>query len=79
MTNRELAILREFVQDGARLPISEAKALLDEVERLQARLREVAQILICEFGAEGPMQAEDVARKAVFAHRQLRRRFENVP
>jgi hypothetical protein len=36
-----------------------------EVARLRARLRETAQILIAEIGADGPMNAEDAARKAV--------------
>jgi hypothetical protein len=36
-----------------------------EVARLRERLREVTEILIAEVGAEGPMDAEDAARKAV--------------
>lgn len=37
----------------------------DERIALKARLRETAQILIAKVGADGPMNAEDAARKAV--------------
>lgn len=37
----------------------------NEVDRLRARLRSTAQILIEAVGAGGPMDAEDAARKAV--------------
>jgi hypothetical protein len=40
-------------------------AVENEADRLRARLRDVAQILIAEVGADGPMDAEDAAHKAV--------------
>ena len=36
-----------------------------EIAQLKDRLRATAQILICEVGADGPMDAEEAARKAV--------------
>lgn len=41
-------------------------------DRLAVRLRETAQILISEFGADGPMDAEDAARRAVAEAGRLR-------
>lgn len=43
-----------------------------EVAQLRARLRETAQILIAEVGADGPMNAEEAARKAVERMTSLR-------
>jgi hypothetical protein len=43
-----------------------------ENAHLRERLREVAQVLIAEVGAEGPMDAEDAARKAVARMERLR-------
>lgn len=37
----------------------------NETDRLRSRLRETAQILIAEVGADGSMDAEEAARKAV--------------
>lgn len=45
---------------GARAAVAE-----NEVDHLRSRLRETAQILIEAVGADGPMDAEDAARKAV--------------
>lgn len=42
-----------------------AAAAENEADRLRARLREVAQILIEHTGESGPMDAEDAARKVV--------------
>jgi hypothetical protein len=45
-----------------------------EANRLEARLRHVAQILIAEIGANGPTNAEEAAFRAVEiirAHRAL--------
>lgn len=50
-------------------------ALLAEVGRLKGRLRKTAQILIEEVGADGPMNAEDAAARAV---RVLGEREEEV-
>ncbi len=36
-----------------------------EIAELEARLRDTAEILIAEVGADGPMSAEDAARRAV--------------
>jgi len=51
--------------DGYRELGARAAAAENEADRLRARLREVAQVLIAEVGADGPMDAEDAARKAV--------------
>jgi len=45
---------------------------------LEERLRTVAQILISEIGADGPMDAEDAASKAVQTVRSLRDRKEGL-
>jgi len=50
-----------------------------EVNRLEARLRRVAQILIAEIGADGPTNAEEAAMRAVEiirAHRALKKEVE---
>jgi len=44
---------------------TELRAREQEVEHLKSRLRNTAQILIEEIGADGPMDAEDAALKAV--------------
>ena len=44
---------------------AEAEEKNDTVDRLRSRLRVVAQILIPEVGADGPMDAEDAALTAV--------------
>jgi len=51
---------------------AKAAASENEADRLRERLREVAQILIAEVGAEGPTDAEDAARKAVARMERLR-------
>ena len=58
--------------DGYRELGARAAAAENEADRLRERLREVAQILIAEVGAEGPMDAEDAARKAVARMERLR-------
>jgi hypothetical protein len=55
--NQHLEGYREL---GARAASAE-----NEADRLRARLRETAQVLIAEVGADGPMDAEEAARKAV--------------
>lgn len=42
-----------------------AEAVTHELRRERNRMRHVAQILIAEVGADGPMSAEDAAAKAV--------------
>lgn len=49
-----------------------AISLQVEARLLRARLRDVAQILVAEVGAEGPASVEDVARRAVAEIRRLR-------
>lgn len=44
---------------------SKLRAAEAEVERLKGRLRTTAQILIAKVGADGPMDAEDAAARAV--------------
>jgi len=39
--------------------------VVERVDQLRARLRETAEILIAEIGADGPKNAEDMAREAV--------------
>ena len=51
--------------DGYRELGARAASAENEVDRLRARLRSTAQILIEAVGADGPMDAEDAARKAV--------------
>ena len=51
--------------DGYRELGARAAAAENEADRLRARLRETAQVLIAEVGANGPMDAEEAARKAV--------------
>lgn len=51
--------------DGYRKLGARAASADNEVDRLRARLRSTAQILIEAVGADGPMDAEDAARKAV--------------
>jgi hypothetical protein len=43
-----------------------------ELNELRERLRETAQILIAEVGADGPTNAEDAARMAVARMERLR-------
>ena len=50
--------------DGYRELGARAAAAENEADRLRARLRETAQILIEAVGADGPRDAEDAARKA---------------
>jgi hypothetical protein len=50
---------------------AKAAAAESEAARLRARLRTTTQILIEEIGADGPMSAEDAARKAVARMRRL--------
>jgi len=52
--------------------VTAIESLRAERNALRERLREVAQILIAEVGAEGPMDAEDAARKAVARMERLR-------
>lgn len=47
-------------------------AVARERDQLKARLRSVAQLLIAEFGAGGPMDAEQAAQKAVEQVAQLK-------
>lgn len=58
--------------DGYRELGARAANAESEADRLRARLRETAQVLIEEIGADGPMDAEDAARKAVERMRKLR-------
>jgi len=51
-------------------------ALIAEVERLRARLRGTAQLLIAEVGACGPMDAEEAAKRAVAEVVRLREENE---
>lgn len=51
--------------DGYQELGARAASAENEADRLRARLRETAKILITEVGADGPMDAEDVARRAV--------------
>lgn len=50
--------------DGYRELGARAAAAENEADRLRARLRETAQILIEAVGADGPMDSEEAARKA---------------
>jgi len=59
--------------DALRVSLAAEKSRAEnEADRLRARLRETAQILIEEVGADGPMDAEDAARKAVGRMNRLR-------
>lgn len=58
--------------DGYRELGAKAASAENEAEGLRARLRETAQILIAEVGANGPMDAEDAARRAVERMNALR-------
>ena len=59
--------------DGYRELGARAAAAENEADRLRERLRNVTQILIAEVGADGPMDAEDAAHKAVARMDNLRR------
>lgn len=69
--NEKLDGYREL---GARAAAAENEAdgLRAEAHLLRERLRETAQILVAEVGADGPMNAEDAARKAVEQLQALR-------
>jgi hypothetical protein len=47
--------------------VADANAMALQMGRLRARLRDTAQILLAEVGADGPCDAEDAARRAVAA------------
>jgi regulator of replication initiation timing len=78
-------MIRDYLRENGRL-VAEVERLragvdgcVTAIENLRAernalreRLRETAQILIAEVGAEGPMDAEDAAREAVARMERLR-------
>lgn len=53
-------------------------SLEDTDDKLKERLRLTAQILVAEVGADGPMNAEDVALKAVELIKSLRDEIKTV-
>jgi hypothetical protein len=62
---RELLAMHETAE---RIIAAQPEALAvfgAKMARLENRLRDTAQILISEVGADGPMDTEDAARKAV--------------
>lgn len=67
---RENAEKRQHYElDGC---VTAIESLRAERNILRERLREVAQVLVAEIGADGPMDAEDAARKAVGRMERLR-------
>jgi len=54
------------------------RGLRAEVERLEARLRDTAQILVGAVGAYGPCDAEDAARRAVVEVERLRDALKEI-
>jgi hypothetical protein len=61
--------------NGAMRDFDNAKA---EIARLSERLRSTAQILVCKVGADGPMDAEEAARRAVAELARLREENEEL-
>lgn len=81
----ELARLRKELRDVRDRAEAESFALRTmlsqrtaEADELRARLRTTAQILIEEVGADGPMNAEDAAQRAVARLRARIGAGENV-